>query len=155
MTGTPKSPPSKLSLTCTLLPEKPAWLLGLKSVIVLYHVRIGVFLQHLLSPCSKYKKQKGLYIFPSLGCWARKKMDYFVWVCPFWQVVLRTKFAFTFIRPISILMPKIAVFTISQLQEAELLYYKVAVSLSGKNRLSALNISGWEAGKQEIEGVLP
>lgn len=52
-------------------------------------------------------------------------------------------------------MPKIAVFTISQLQEAELLFYKVVVSLSGKNLLSALNISGWEAGQQEIEGVLP
>lgn len=35
VTGTPKSPPSKLSSTCTLLPEKPAWLLGLESVIVL------------------------------------------------------------------------------------------------------------------------
>ena len=51
-------------------------------------------------------------------------------------------------------MPKIALFTLqSQLQEAELVYYSEAVNFSGQTLLSALNLRGWEAEKQEIEKI--
>lgn len=130
--GTPKSVPSKLSPTSTLLSKKPAWPVGLKS--------LGSFLS-CLCRCFSWgfiftllqiqEAKRTFYIFPSLGRWAGKKLlaemnsdqqcfILFVYALLFWQVILRHEFALLFIRLISILLPKIAVFTPqSQLNQGE------------------------------------